>query len=669
MKPLLTADESREARRRMVERQIEMRGVSSPLVLRAMNVVRREGYVPSYLGEFAYEDSPLPIGEEQTISQPFIVAFMIEALRLRGGERVLEVGTGSGYAAAVLAEIASEVWTIERHEPLARRAAGQLLTDGYHNVHVRCGDGTLGWAEAAPFDAIIVAAGGPEVPAALREQLAIGGRLVLPVGETVGLQKLVRVVRRAEDDFRTEDLIDVRFVPLIGEQGWQVEPVSEGVPPARPRRRRADAALVIADTCEPFESIAGVDLARLLERIGDARIVLMGESTHGTAEFYRMRARITEELIERKGFNIVALEADWPDAAVIDRHVRGMVSELAQWARFRRFPEWMWRNVPMREFLDELAEHNATRPPDQRVRVAGLDLYSMHGSIDAILEHLEAIDPATADVARERYGCLTPYQSDPSAYGRAALNGAYKECEQPVVRMLEELLQHRLRAMREQDERWFDLIQNARLVAAAEQYYRVMYYGSRQSWNLRDRQMFETLRNLLEFRGEAGKAVIWAHNSHVGDAKATEMAARGELNIGQLCREEFGDDAYSIGFGTDTGTVAAAGHWGGKMSVMNVRPALPDSYERLCRDAGVARFLLPLRERDNPRCRELLHEPRLERAIGVIYRSETERASHYFQASLPKQFDEWIWFGRTESVQPLVPDDISGAAELYPFGI
>jgi len=650
-------------REEMVTRQLAARGVRSPAVLEAMLRVRREGYVPSYLGEFAYDDTPLPIEEEQTISQPYVVGAMVEALELRPGDRVLEVGTGSGYAAAVLGEVAGEVFTIERHERLARTARERLERDGYANVRVRCGDGTLGWPEEAPFDAIVVAAGGPDVPASLREQLAIGGRLVIPVGATEGLQKLVRVTRVGADRYRSEELARVRFVPLIGAQGWREEAPVEAPAPGDP------VARLVAECAEPFESIDDADLAPLLERIGDARVVLLGEASHGTREFYLMRQRITRALIEHRGFTIVAAEADWPDAAQIDHFARQLDRPPAQWQAFARFPTWTWRNREVRGFVDWLREHNESLPHERRVRYAGLDLYSLFDSVAEVLRYLDRTAPDAARLARERYGCLTPWQRDPAAYGRAALSGAYRSCESEVVTMLEELLSGRLVALRESDEPFFDAVQNAHLVADAEEYYRVMYYGAAQSWNLRDGHMFQTLRELLDFHGPDAKAVVWAHNSHLGDASATEMSARGEHNLGQLCRQHFRDDAYAVGFGTHAGTVAAASYWDGPLENKAVRPSLPDSYERLCHDSGVPRFFLPLRRPRRSELRDELADTRLERAIGVIYRPETERASHYFHAALPLQFDEWIWFDRTEAVSPLATHELEGVPETYPFGL
>ncbi|WP_291856450.1 protein-L-isoaspartate(D-aspartate) O-methyltransferase [Bradyrhizobium sp.] len=660
-------------RRQMVADNIAARGVRDELVLEAMGKVPRELFLPERLREFAYEDSPLPIAEEQTISQPYIVAFMAEALTLMGGEKVLEIGAGSGYAAAVLSEIAAEVYTVERIGQLAEQAAARLAELGYDNVHVLHGDGTRGWPEHAPYDAIVVAAGGPQVPAQLKEQLKIGGRLVIPVGVDQRAQELVRVTRISKERYRSEDIADVRFVPLIGEQGW---PVVSGAEPARKRRAPrlpspGEEVLVrdLADAAESFPSIETADLTSLLQRIGSARIVLLGEATHGTSEFYRMRERITRELIVKKGFRFVAIEADWPDAARVDHYVRHFQYPPSEWTAFARFPTWMWRNTEVRDFVNWLRKHNGTLEKSQRVAFHGLDLYSLYDSIRSVLNYLDEVDPRSARVARERYGCLTPWQHDPATYGHAALTGSYPTCEPDVVRALSDL-QAKRRAYAEHDgERFLDAEQNARLVANAERYYRIMYYGSRASWNLRDTHMFETLKNLLTFHGTDSKAVVWAHNSHVGNAGATEMAARGEHNIGQLCREQFGEQAYMVGFGTNSGTVAAASAWDGPMEVKEVRPALPDSYERLCHATGHARFMLGLRGRVDLCGPNRLGKERLERAIGVIYRPETEMASHYFRANLPQQFDEYIWFDHTRAVTPLDTAEIRGLPDTYPFGV
>jgi protein-L-isoaspartate(D-aspartate) O-methyltransferase len=657
---MVTAERTHE-RESMVERQLAARGIGDARVLDAFRTVPREVFVPEELSEFAYEDSPLPIPGKQTISQPYIVALTLQALELRGGERVLEIGTGSGYAAAVMSRIAAEVYTVERIPELAESARARLAALGYTNVHVLCGDGTLGWPEHAPYEAIAVAAGGPEVPNALVEQLTPGGRLVIPVGGEETEQSLLRVTRESSGGLRRESLGAVRFVPLIGAQGW-------------PERTRGDSAVahLIRETAEPIASLDD-DKAfdALVERIGDARIVLLGEATHGTSEFYRARARISRVLIERHGFSFVAVEADWPDAMRIDRHVTGATRSRVQFTPFSRFPTWMWRNAEVDEFVAWLRERNLGCDESRRAGFYGLDLYSLFTSIAHVLDFLDRVDPAAARVARARYGMLTPWHRDPAAYGEAVLAGAYKSVESEVVVMLRELLERRMDYARRDGEEFFDAAQNARVVAGAEAYYRTMYYGSAASWNLRDEHMFQTLRALLDHHGPNARAIVWEHNSHIGNARATEMSARGELNVGELCREQFGSAAYAVGFGTDHGTVAAASHWGGPLEIKRVRPARAESYERLCHDSGVPAFALHLRDPRRRELRDELLDPRLERAIGVIYRPETERASHYFHAVLPIQFDDFVWFDETRAVTPLAAPARAGEdlPETYPFGL
>jgi protein-L-isoaspartate(D-aspartate) O-methyltransferase len=658
-----------DKRRRMVEDQIAARGIVDQAVLQAMGAVPRELFVPDSAVEFAYEDTPLPIEEGQTISQPYVVALMAAALQLTPRDRVLEVGAGSGYAAAVLSRIAAEVYAIERHEALAEQASRRMKKLGFDNVHILHGDGTLGWPEHAPYDAIVVAAGGPVVPEALRAQLAIGGRLVIPVGTTPRMQELMRVTRTGQTQYREDELGGVQFVPLIGAQGWEEPALVREL--ARPGRGTGPIADLLRETAEPIDGIESVKLDALLERIGEARLVLLGEATHGTSEFYRMRARITRELIARRGFRAVAVEADWPDAARIDRYVRNLPpTGTRQEPAFSRFPTWMWRNQEVHEFVEWLRHHNEeAADAARRVSFHGLDLYSLYASAAAVVGYLERVDPAAAALARKRYGCLTPWERDPATYGRAALTGQYRTCEGDVVAALRDLLTQRLDYSQRDGELFLDAAQNARLVANAEQYYRTLYYGSTASWNLRDQHMFETLDSLLAFHGPEAKIVVWEHNSHIGDSAATEMAARGEHNVGRLCRAAYRDNTYLVGFGTDHGTVAAASDWDAPVQIMDVRPAHRESYERLCHDAAVPAFLLPLRDPIREAVREELRAPRLERAIGVIYRPESELASHYFQASLPGQFDEYVWFDRTAAVVPLGQTQTAGMPETYPFGL
>jgi protein-L-isoaspartate(D-aspartate) O-methyltransferase len=664
------------ARHRMVERQLSARGVRDSRVLEAMGQVPREAFVGEGMEEFAYEDSPLPIESGQTISQPYIVALMIEAVQVTPGERVLEVGAGSGYAAAVLSRIAGDVYAIERHEPLTRLAQGRLDRLGYHNVHLKTGDGTRGWPDHAPFDAILAAAGGPSVPQAFRDQLAIGGRIVMPIGDQPRSQHLVKITRLGEAEFREEDLGPVCFVPLVGEQGWDETGAERPTQfPAEPRSFRepkptATLPELIRAAAEPLPDLDDPAFGALFDRFAQAKVVLLGEASHGTSEFYRARAAITRRLVEKHGFRIVAVEADWPDAAHFDRYVRHLPPPKHDEPPFRRFPTWMWRNTEVEAFIEGLRAWNLGRAQDDRCGFYGLDLYNLSASLRAVLDYLDRVDPRAAVIARARYGCLTPWAKEPQAYGRMALSRGYHACEQGVVETLTDMLAKRPEYVRHDGTAFLDAAGNARLVKNAEAYYRAMYYGSAESWNLRDTHMFETLVSLLEAGGPHAKAVVWAHNSHIGDASKTEMGIeREELNIGQLCRERFGRDAALIGFGTHTGTVACASDWDEPIEVKPVTPSLEGSYERLAHDAGVPRCLLDLRNGVHEALRHRLLAPRLERFIGVIYRPETERWSHYVECSIPQQFDAYVWFDETTAVTPVLSEMRKGAEETYPFGL
>ena len=422
------------------------------------------------------------------------------------------------------------------------------------------------------------------------------------------------------------------------------------------------------------EQLPGIDDAdafgAMFDRFADAKVVLLGEASHGTSEFYRARAAITRRLIEHHGFGIVAVEADWPDAARIDAYVRHHAPEPGREEAFTRFPTWMWRNAEVRDFTHWLRGYNEGRPTDQRAEFRGLDVYSLNSSINAVLGYLGKVDPEAAKEARGRYGCLSPWQADPARYGRAVMTGQKTPCDEALLAQLRDLLSKRLEYLeRDGGEAFFDAVQNARIVRAAESYYRIMYEGSTESWNLRDRHMFDTLKAVLERRGPEAKAVIWAHNSHIGNAAATAMGWQGEFNIGELCRTAYGEGAALIGFSTDRGTVAAASDWDEPMEVKRVRPSRPDSHERVFLEAGLPCSLTDWRDTGRRELRQVLSEPRLERAIGVVYRPETERYSHYFEAVMAEQFDALVWFEETSAVTPLVAGHGAGMPETYPFGV
>jgi protein-L-isoaspartate(D-aspartate) O-methyltransferase len=658
-------------RQHLVEAQIAARGIRDPRVLAAIGEVPREAFLPPALAEFAADDTALPLPGGEVTAPPYIVALLAAAVNLGAGERVLEIGTGSGYGTAALSRMAGAVYTVERDQALALSARDHFWQLGYDNIQVLVGDGSLGWADHAPYDAIVVTTPlGPDVPPALLQQLAIGGRLVFPLSDGPRELPLLRVTRVSEGSFQRESLGEARFVPLSKEERQLEPPPTPVLLRASNGAGGASVVRVVREAAERFTDLEEADLGGLLERIGDARVVLVGEASHGTAEFYRMRARLTRELIRQKGFNLIALEADWPDAAKVDRFVRHLAFQPNGGPAFTRFPTWMWRNREVDEFVGWLRAWNQEIVDrEDRVSVHGLDLYSLFASIEAVLRYLDDVDPDAARVARHRYGCLTPWEREPARYGEAALTGRYRLCEPQVVAMLSDLLRRRLDYAEQDGERFIDAVQNARLVANAERYYRVMYYGSVESWNLRDSHMFDTLKMLLATRGHRARAVVWEHNSHVGDAAATEMGARGEHNVGHLCRRAYGARARLIGFGTDHGAVAAASEWDGPMEIKAVRPAHPASYERLFHETGIPGFLLSLREPARAEVRGELESPRLERAIGVIYRPETELQSHYFQACLPRQFDEYIWLDETGPVTPLEVAATAGVPDTYPFGL
>jgi erythromycin esterase-like protein len=399
-----------------------------------------------------------------------------------------------------------------------------------------------------------------------------------------------------------------------------------------------------------------------MDLIGDARFVLIGEASHGTHEFYQQRAEITKRLIQEKGFTAVAVEADWPDAYRVNRYVRGIGDDTTSadaLAGFDRFPAWMWRNTEVVNFIDWLREYNNALPQNAtKAGFYGLDLYSLHTSVEAVLSYLDKIDPEAAKRARYRYSCFEHFGEDTQGYGYAASFGLTESCQKKVINELLEL-QHRageyaLADGQEAEDEYFYAEQNARLIKNAEEYYRSMFRGRVSSWNLRDRHMAETLDHLvahLDKQRNRTKVVLWAHNSHLGDARATDMGDAGELNVGQLVRERYGRDAVLVGLTTYSGTVTAASNWGAPPERKRVRPGISGSYEALFHETGLPRFLLTLRSDD--KAATALRKRRLERAIGVIYLPETERVSHYFHARLPDQFDAVLHFDETRALEPL----------------
>jgi len=438
-----------------------------------------------------------------------------------------------------------------------------------------------------------------------------------------------------------------------------------------------DTLQVIRNSAQPLRGSPS-DYDPLLAMIGDANFVLLGEASHGTHEFYQVRAEITKRLIQEKGFQAVAVEADWPDANRVHRYVmnRGNDQSPAQaLSSFLRFPVWMWRNRVLEQFAGWLRDYNRDHTP---AGFYGIDLYSLNESRYEVVRYLEKVDPEAARRARSRYACFDQYGDDEQAYGMAAGFRDAESCEDEVVQQLVDLrrraLEYAHRDGQVAEDEFFSAEQNARVVQNAEEYYRAMFRGRVNTWNLRDRHMAETLHALaahLDQRFGRGKIVVWAHNSHLGDARATEVADRGEWNVGQLVRERYGDQSRLIGFTTYTGTVTAADDWGTPHETKRVRPGMSGSYELLLHEASPTNFLLNLRD-DQPLAAHL-RQPRLERAIGVIYRPETERYSHYFKARLADQFDAVLHLDETHAIEPLphteeeqIPEE---TPETFPSGV
>ena len=486
------------------------------------------------------------------------------------------------------------------------------------------------------------------------------------------------------DDFGQTTDDEVRAALARAER--RIAPAPPEVAASRPYAAPppSTTAEVVAHAAQHLRGAPG-DYDPLLARVGNAEIVLLGEATHGTHEFYRERAEITRRLIEERGFNAVAVEADWPDAYRVNRYVRGESDDpdaTAALDDFHRFPRWMWRNDDVVAFVRWLRDYNAARPPGaSKTGFYGVDLYSLSRSIDAVVSYLERVDPAAAERARARYACFDHFGDNPQVYGQLVSLGIAEDCENEVVGQLVEL-QSRIAELARRDGRVaadeaFFAEQNARLARDAEAYYRAMFRGRNASWNLRDTHMADSIdalsRHLRQQDGFA-RIAVWAHNSHLGDARATEMGVIGELNVGQLMRERHPRETYGIGFTTYEGTVAAAREWDGPVRRRRVMPALAGSYEDLFHQAsGVAESDLMLDLRADGAAVDALAEPRLERAIGVVYKPETERYSHFFHAILPRQFDTVLHVDRTSAVAPLdvdpgfeEPDEVP---ETWPFGV
>jgi erythromycin esterase-like protein len=415
------------------------------------------------------------------------------------------------------------------------------------------------------------------------------------------------------------------------------------------------------------------DLDPLLDRIGEARVVLLGEASHGTSEFYTWRAAISHRLIEEKGFNIIAVEGDWPDCYRVNRFVKGYPGSAPDPAHaltaFRRWPTWMWANREVEELIGWLEWFNQGRPEDEKVGFYGLDVYSLWESLYEVMRYLRGrSEPAALAAARRALKCFEPFGEDAQEYARATVL-VPDHCREPVVQLLRRLREKVPASGEDGRDAFFVAEQNALVVRNAETYYRTMVLSNSQSWNVRDRHMAETLERLLAFTKPGARAVVWAHNTHIGDARFTDMAAEGEVNLGQLARERYGErDAVLVGFGTNRGTVIAGREWGAPWQEMRVPPGRPGSWEEtLDRALGADGLLIfPARRSAD------LTAPRGHRAIGVVYRPEYEQYGNYVPTILPERYDAFLSIAKTTALRPLFAAEAEVEEELpetFPTGV
>lgn len=623
----------------VISQQLKDKGIKSDLLLNAFKDLPNELFISKTIHPYTFEGLKDKEIVESIEPRVVLVAQMLDKLQLKKDGKLLIIGVDSIYVLVALSKICSEVYSFGVNEAYVKWALKVLKNINVNNVYFKLEDVEDGWEEKAPFDTILIASEFKEVSNKFKKQLKIGGKILVPIGPDWA-QSIFEIIHRiSENEYSTEKLKDKFLIPKAK---IQPEIPSEDFP-------EKDIVKEIKAKAIPFKSISEYPIDTLLERIGDAQVVLLGEASHGTSEFYLTRQEITKALIEKKGFNLICAEADWSDAEQINSYVRNQHKQK-DWMPFSRFPQWMWRNMEILDFVEWLKKHN-TKSKD-KVGFYGLDLYGLENSIDLVVDYLKGIDTDLEDLAKKRYACITPFMENPAIYGKMVVSNQLKSCEKEVLNMLVDLLKNKEKLNHSLE--YFYAYQNANVVVDAEHYYKAMYYGSAESWNLRDFHMFYTLKSLLSYFGKKSKAVVWEHNSHIGNALATEMYSRGEINVGHLCKEYFEDKSYHIGFGTHTGTVAAAHNWGGKMEVMKVNNSVSKSYENLCHQTEIPMFTLPLREKHSgKKLKKLLSTPKLERAIGVIYRPDSELISHYFKAVLPSQFDEYIWFNTSHAVTPL----------------
>lgn len=633
-----------------ITKQLTDHGIKNKLFLKTLQEITNE--FPA-LFEKEMETPGKPIIIEPGLIE---IASMLGQINMQPGKKILAIGIDSLSVMLVLSKIYDQVFVVLSKAEREKFILKKLKNLQIKTVYVTADIWKTDWLENSLFDAILITSEFSEVPNNLKKQLKTGGKLLRAIGKDWKPVIFEIAEKISETEFKEELIREDYFIP---KPKILPEILSNGY---------SDKEIVdeIKVRALSFDPTTDFPMENLLKRIGNAQIVLLGEASHGTSEFYNTRQEITKGLIEQKGFDFVCAEADWSDAEQINNYVRNK-NKQRDWMPFARFPQWMWRNTEVLHFVEWMKNYNAMH--QNKHGFYGLDLYGLENSINLVIKYLEQENIELANLAKSGYACITPYMSDPAVYGKLVQSKQLKSCEKHVLKMLVDLLKNK--ALLNSSPEYFYACQNGAVVVDAERYYKSMFYGGEESWNLRDFHMFYTILSLLSYFGKNKKVVVWAHNSHIGNAVATEMYSRGEINIGHLCKEYFGNKSYHIGFGTHTGTVAAAHNWGDQMEVMPVKESRYDSYENLCFQANIPAFTLPLRPKDSgKKLKEMLSTPKLERAIGVIYRPKTELSSHYFHAVLPAQFDEYVFFKSSKAITPIA---VASAPEKllpnHPFGI
>ena len=585
--------------------QLEDKGISNALILEAFQDLPEAFFLSETLLQFFYEEVCVEQSIEKTEPRIIEIARMLDQLQIKRERKILVTGVDSIYILVVLSKIYKEVYTVEINETYANWTLEVLKTINITNVYLKTGNPEMGWEEKGPFNAVLIATAFKNKSNSIKTQLKIGAKLLAPVSPDWAHTMLEVIKRVSETEYSTRALRvnylipNPKILPKIGSKIYEDREIIDE----------------IGISSIPFKTIKDYPMEGLLERIGDARVVLLGDASHGTSEFYLTRQEITKALIEKKGFNFVCAEADWSDAEQINNYVRNQYKSQ-DWEPFSQFPQWMWKNEEVLDFIEWLKEHNSKNKNTSGFY--GLDLNGLENSVNLVIKYLKEIDPKLAKLAISKYDCLASYMSDPTMYGEIAKNNKLTGCEKEVLTILVDLLKNKNKI--NYSQAYFHAYQNATVIINAKRHYKAMDYSCTESWNLRDFHMFYTLQSLLSFYGEESKAIVWAHNAHVGNALATDIYPRGEINLGHLCKEHYGAKSYHIGFGTYTGTVAAARNWGDKMEVIDVNDSVDNSYEYLCHRTNVANFTLPLREEHSDRkLREVLSIPKLQRAIGTFF--------------------------------------------------